>query len=208
MLIENSVLNTVTKERKQTCFLCVRFLSFLWFGEREPGPIIGCNKCVNFVCYVNYAAFRRCLVNEDNQILHKVPAGVLWKAAFTGLPRSRVFMFFQNPWALLGFSVILGSLIGRTLGFPFKLHSKQLISVVHGKISQSFQMVEERFWYVKNTHLELALQSSHLTPHLWELAPCLPVFLSNLSCLKLKNYQVECYSLEVVCESSMIGFPL
>lgn len=105
MLIENSALNTVTKEWKQTCFLYVGSFSFLWYGEREPGPIVGCNKCVNFIYYVKYAAFRRCLVNEDNQILHEVLTGILWEAAFTGLPRSIVFMFFPEP---LGFAWVQG----------------------------------------------------------------------------------------------------
>lgn len=41
--------------------------------------------------------------------------------------------------------------------------------------------------------LGLDLQSSHLILNLWEFAvfaSCFPVFLSNLPCLQLENYQV------------------
>lgn len=151
MLIEDSHLNTVV-ERMETDLLFGCLFSILWYGEREPGLVN--SKCVHFICYVQCAELRRFLVNEDNQILHKVPSGILQKEAFRVWPRPRILMFFQNPRVLLGFGVFGRSLMSRTPGFPLKLQTKQLLLIIlHSKISQRFQMVEERSWCVEK-HLD------------------------------------------------------
>lgn len=61
--------------------------------------------------------------------------------------------FPRTPVFCLAFRVFGRSLVDRT-GLPLMLQPKQLLLIVlHSKISQRFQMVEERLWCVEK-HLD------------------------------------------------------
>lgn len=102
-------------------------------------------------------------------------------------------MFFQNSRVLLGFPVLGRKLMSRTLGFFLSLQPKQLLSisiVLHSKVSQTSNSGGKVLVYKKVPGLDL--YSSHLIPTFGNLQylHLSSLFLSNLSCLKLENYQV------------------
>lgn len=67
-------------------------------------------------------------------------------------------MFFQNSRVLLGFPVLGGRLMSRTLGFFLSLQPKQLLSisiVLHSKVSQTSNSGGKVLVYKKVPGLDL-----------------------------------------------------
>ena len=139
---------------------------------------------------------------------NSVGGSLPWVAQISG------FYLFQEPQGFACVQGDVGSLLGRTFGFPFRLQPKQLLLVVsYGKISQKISGGGGKVWYVKkqNKTFGLTLEFSRVTLSLWEFAifaSYFPVSLSNLSCLRLENYQRECCNLVIKAKEQCGGILL
>lgn len=145
-------------EWKQSCFFCVFVFIFVKWGEgTRVFLFVVTSVCILSVTW-NVLPFEDSLSMKILDSAQSSFRRILWKEAFSGLPGSLVFMFFQNSRVLLGFPVLGGRLMSRTLGFFLSLQPKQLLSisvVLHSKVSQTSNSGGKVLVYKKVPGLDL-----------------------------------------------------